>query len=125
MTNEPTVLPYLNEALKINDALLGLPALPMVLIGCIVCGYMCKLIPRVQNRWIPGVVFAVGIGLNICMVIPCSLADGARAVILGMVAGGASILIHRKLLKNWIDVNVFETGETKFIQKKENNEKDN
>ena len=122
MTNAPSTIPYWNTVMQWNEVLLGLPALPMVLIGCIVCGYMCKLIPRVQNRWIPGVVFAVGIVLNLCMVIPCSLADGSRAVILGMVAGGASILVHRKLLKNWIDVNVFETGKTKFIKKENENE---
>ena len=117
MTNEPTVLPYLNEALKINDALLGLPALPLVLLGCIVAGYMCKLMPFVRNTWIPSLVFTFGIVANIGIQPPKDIGDGVRALILGMVAGGASILIHRKLLKNWIDVNVFETGETKFTQK--------
>lgn len=117
MTNEPTVLPYLNEALKINDALLGLPALPLVLLGCIVCGYMCKLMPFVRNTWIPSLVFGFGVLANLGIQPPNDIGDGVRAVILGMVAGGASILIHRKFLKNWIDVNVFETGETKFTNK--------
>jgi len=117
MTNDPTVLPYLNEALKINDALLGLPALPLVLLGCIVCGYMCKLMPFVRNTWIPSCVFGFGVLANLGIQPPKDIGDGVRAVILGMVAGGASILIHRKFLKNWIDVNVFETGETKFTNK--------
>lgn len=117
MTNEPVVIPYLEQALRWNEALLGLPALPLVLLGCIVFGYMCKLIPRVDNKWIPAVVFAFGIGANLGISPPLSFPDGVRAVILGMLAGGASILIHRKLLRGWIDVNVFETGETKFVSK--------
>lgn len=125
MTNEPTIIPYLDTVLRWNEALHGLPALPLVLIGCIVAGYMCKLMPFPPNKWIPAVVFSFGILANLGIHPPRDLADGVRAAILGMVAGGASVIIHRKLLRRWIDVNVFETGETKFIQKKENNEKDN
>lgn len=117
MTNEPTVLPYLNEALKINDALLGLPALPLVLLGCIVCGYMCKLMPFVRNTWIPSLVFCFGVSANLGINPPTSIGLVVRAVILGMLAGAASVIIHRKFLKGWIDVNVFETGETKFVNK--------
>lgn len=117
MTNDPAIIPYIDTVLRWNDSLLGLPALPLVLLGCVVCGYMIKLTPFVPNRWIPVCVFAFGILANLGINPPTTFPLGVRAVILGMVAGGASIIVHRKLLRKWIDVNVFETGETKFINK--------
>ncbi len=104
-TNTPaTDIPYLTQLLHYNDALAGLPSLPLVVLGCIVIGYMCKLIPVISNQWIPLVVFVCGIGANLGIQKPD---NWVRAVIFGMIAGAASIIIHRKLLRGWIDTDVF------------------
>lgn len=117
LVDQQAIQSFLEKALKINDALLGLPALPTVLLGCIVCGYMMKLIPIIPNRWIPTGVFAFGIFANIGMSAATSnvsMASITRCVILGMVAGFASIVIHQKYLKKWIDDNSLRNGDTKF-----------
>lgn len=118
MTNS---IPQLETILKYNDALLGLPALPLVLIGCIMAGYMVKLIPVVSNRWIPAIVFACGITANL-LITPLSGREGwVRAFILGMVAAGAALFIHRKWLRNCIDVDIFSPkGNTEIFANPEN-----
>lgn len=107
MNAETAEIPYLNQVLKWNDTLLGLPALPLVLLGCIVFGYVLKSAPVVRNRWIPFGVICFGIGANIFIKIPTSVELGARAVIYGMVVGVLSIVIHRKWLRDRIDARWF------------------
>lgn len=117
MTNS---IPQLETILKYNDALLGLPALPLVLIGCIMAGYMVKLIPVVSNRWIPAIVFACGIVAHLLITPLTDRQSWARAVILGMVAAGAALFIHRKWLRNWIDVDIFSSkGNTEIFNNPE------
>jgi len=107
----PSEIPYISTLLKYNDALAGLPSLPLVVIGCIVIGYMCKLIPVVSNRWIPAIVFLAGILMNLGIAKPD---NWVRSLIFGLIAGAASIVIHRKLLKDWIDADVFpDNGDKK------------
>lgn len=100
----PTDIPYVSTLLKYNDALAGLPSLPVVVIGCIVLGYMCKLVPVIANKWIPTIVFLCGILMNLGIQKPD---NWVRSMIFGLIAGAASIVIHRKLLKGWIDADVF------------------
>lgn len=105
----PTDVPYISTLLKYNDALAGLPSLPLVVIGCIVVGYMCKLIPIIANRWIPSLVFLSGILMNLGIAKPD---NWVRSLIFGLIAGAASIVIHRKMLKDWIDADVFPDNTT-------------
>lgn len=106
----PSEVPYISTLLKYNDALAGLPSLPLVVIGCIVIGYMCKLIPVIANRWIPAIVFLSGILMNLGIAKPD---NWVRSLIFGLIAGAASIVIHRKLLKDWIDADVFPDNSDK------------
>lgn len=118
MTNEiSNTVPYLDTVLKWNETLNGLPALPIVVLGCIVIGYMVKLIPVVSNRWIPTIVFLFGLGANLGIQKPD---NWVRAVIFGLIAATASIIIHRRWLRDWIDEDVFPavkpTGETTAVK---------
>ena len=99
-TNIVTNVPYLNQVLIWNETLNGLPALPLVLLGCIVIGYMAKLMPFLPNKWIPAIVFLFGIGANLGIQTPD---NWMKAIIFGMVAGAAAIFLHRKFLRKWID----------------------
>lgn len=110
-------VPYLDQVLKINDALLGLPALPLVAVGCLAAGYFFKAIPIYKNRWIPAGVFACGVILNVLITPLDSVPSTARAVILGLVAGGLSWVAHRKLLSKWLDEAEFTNGDTTHITK--------
>jgi hypothetical protein len=103
----PEEIPYVSQVVKWSNALYNLPAIPLVVIGCIMVGYFAKLVPIIPNSWIPGIVFLVGIAANIVMTPLDSAQDWGRAVILGLVAGGGSIVVHRKWLKDWIDIDVF------------------
>jgi hypothetical protein len=105
-----TGLPYLDEALKVNEALLGLPALPLVLLGALALGYFLKFIPPFKNEWIPFGVVTGAILANLGIVITEGSGDYIRAVILGMGAGVASIAVHRKWLKDWLDPKIFGVG---------------
>lgn len=110
--NETNTVPYLNEILKVNDTLLGLPALPLVALGCIAWGYFLKTVPIYRNRWIPTGVFLFGIVLNLLITPVQGLHDGARIFILGMLAGGVAWVAHRKLLSRWIDDRMFQSSDT-------------
>ena len=107
-------VPYVETIKKWNDAALGLPALPLVVAGCVAIGYAAKLMQWVPNRIIPTVVFVYGVLANLGIQPPTTVALGVRAVILGIMAGAVSIILHRKWLRSWIDVDVFpqETQET-------------
>lgn len=108
----PSDVPYIDTIKKWNDAALGLPALPLVVVGCIVIGYFVKMMKWIPNKIIPTIVFVFGIVANVGIQPPTTMSVGIRAVILGMLAGAASIIIHRKWLKSWIDEDVFPTEVT-------------
>lgn len=110
-------IPYLNDVLKINDTLMGLPALPLVALGCVAFGYFLKAIPVYRNRWIPTGVFAFGVVLNLLITPVQNVQDGARVLILGLVAGGLAWVAHRKLLSKWIDDRLFQADDTQQISK--------
>lgn len=105
-----SALPYLDQALKVNEALLGLPSLPLVLLGALALGYFLKFIPPYKNEWIPFGVVVGALLANVGIVITEGSGDYIRAVILGLVAGVASIAVHRKWLKDWLDPKIFGVG---------------
>lgn len=100
-------IPYVAQVVKWSNALYNLPAIPLVVLGCIMVGYFAKLVPIIPNGWIPAIVFLAGIVANLVMTPLNSGPDWGRAIILGLVAGGGSIFVHRKWLKDWIDIDVF------------------
>lgn len=110
-------IPYMEQVLKVNDALLGLPALPLVLVGCVMFGYFLKAIPPFPNRWIPAANFAAGILLNLTITPLRGPQEWTRAVILGMVASGAAWVLHKKVMSRWVDDRDFEPTDTAHISK--------
>lgn len=101
------VQPVLDQLVSWNNALLGLPALPLVILGAIMVGYFCKLLPVISNKFIPTIVFSFAVAAYLGMTPLEGVRDWTRAIILGLSAGGASIFIHRKWLRSWIDIDVF------------------
>ena len=110
-------IPYLDQLLQWSDQMNGLPALPLVFLGCLASGYVFAAIPVYKNRWIPAGVFAVGVVFNLSITPLDNLQAGTRAVILGLIAGGASWLFHKLVLSRWIDVTQFKAGDTIQITK--------
>lgn len=100
-------IPYLDQVLKANDALLGLPALPLVLVLAIAIGYLLKFIPVYPNNWVPIGVILGAVLANVVIAISDGKGNYARAVIYGIIVGVASIAIHRKWLKDWLDPKMF------------------
>lgn len=99
-------IPYLDQALKYNDALLGLPALPLLALACLCMGYAGKAMPFLQNRFIPLAVILIGIFGNVILGLGGTSDKGlalvatiGRQVILGFIVGCVAWFIHNKWLK--------------------------
>ncbi len=105
--NETNSVPYLDQVLKANEALLGLPALPLVLLLSIALGYVLKFIPIYPNNWIPIGVIVGAILANVGIAFNDGSGNYARAGIYGIIVGVASIAIHRKWLRDWLDPKMF------------------
>lgn len=103
-------VPWLDTIMKLNDVAIGLPAIPVVIIGCIMVGYFLKLIPVFPNQWIPAVVILAGLGANLLVTPLDSGINILRAITFGMLCGGLAIWIHQKQLKDVIDVNSLKNG---------------
>lgn len=114
MTNS---IPYLDQALRLNEALLGLPALPLLFIGCLAFGYLLKTVPFYKNRWIPFSNFCFGILGNLCLSGVSNRYEIAKSVILGIVAAGSAWYVHRKWLSKIIDERYFQPGDTEQLTK--------
>lgn len=110
-------IPYLEQAIKLNNTLVGLPALLVTVIGCLAFGYLLKAMPVYRNKWIPAGVMLFGIAANLVITPLAGAVEFGRAVIFGMVAGAASIVIHRKLLARYDSA--FESGDTTTFGKPE------
>jgi hypothetical protein len=93
---------YLDKLLEYNNALLGLPVLPLVFVACLVFGYALKAIPIYRNAWIPFGVFTFGILANTVITPLQNFRDFSRAFLLGMIAGGCAWFAHRKFLRKWL-----------------------
>ena len=110
-------IPQIEQLLKVNDQLLGLPALPLIFIGCIAIGMLFKAIPVYPNNWIPAGVFVTGILLNLTITPLVDMKDGVRALILGLIAGGGAWIAHRKVVSKWITSDDLKSGDTSIINK--------
>ena len=105
--NETNSVPYLDQVLKVNDALLGLPALPLVAVLAIAIGYVLKFLPFYPNNYVPIGVIVGAMLANVLIALSDGSGNYVRAVIFGIIVGVASIAIHRKWLKDWLDPKMF------------------
>lgn len=127
-------IPYLDKVLEWNDQLLGLPALPLVVVGCIAFGYLLKAWPQFDNRKIPSWVVMAGIVLYFGITIRSILdevrdaktvAENAvfmigwsfRTAVLGLIAGFVAIAVHRVFLKKIEEKYGWFSGNTAFFKK--------
>jgi|SRR5690349_2274496 len=115
----PELNTYIDKLIKISDGLLGLPALPLVFIGCLAWGYLLAAVPKYKNAWIPAGVFAFGIVANLLVTPMRNVVDVGRAIIIGMIAGGASWWFHKKIMSRWIADDAFKNGDTTRTEKPE------
>lgn len=86
-----------------NDALLGAPVGVLVLFACVALGYALKLLPFVDNKWIPLVVIVGGMTL-FPMISERAAAEPWRVWLgkttaFGMIVACAAWLLHNRLLK--------------------------
>lgn len=108
---------WLEYVLKFNDTFSGLPGTPAALVGCIVFGYFLKVVPSFPNKWIPVGVFGFGIVVNTLMTSTLTVHSLVRGIILGLLVGAVSIVLHRKVLSRWIDDKTFTSFDTDTIKK--------
>ncbi len=109
---------YLQIALEWNEHLLGLPAVPLVIVGCIAFGYLLRAWPHFDNARIPswvvlfGVFFYFGLTIKSCLddiraaktiaeTVIFFVSWGFRTVVLGLVAGVLAIAVHRVVLRRF------------------------
>jgi len=101
MTND-VLIPIWEKVNHYNDVLMGAPIGVLIFIFCIVASYMLVWIPAINNKWIPGIILAIGIGgfmlaaprgelpLRIWVV---------KNFIMGFIIAGAAWFIHNRRLK--------------------------
>lgn len=99
MTNS---IPYLKTILEWNAALMNLPLGALVVVACIAVGYLLKIWPGFENRWIPPAVVCAGVFFF--TMTAERTADPVRVwlfknIIFGLVCGALAWLIHNKVLK--------------------------
>ena len=111
---------------------LSLKGPKLLMVSLVLLGYLLKSVPKFPNRWIPRTIIATG-GLLSPLFIPLpshgSIDPGlccpeptcwASVVMTGFILGGASWLLHAKLLKKLIDDKVgtgAKTGLTEYFKK--------
>lgn len=95
---------YLQEVLKWNDTLLGLPALPLILIGCLALGLAVQVIPWISNRFYSTVVLVFAILANVLIAPLKSVGDGVRACIYALIVTVAAVVLDRKYVSKWISL---------------------
>lgn len=132
-TNSPTLLDpsaqqaanYLDKLVQLNDKLLGLPALPLIIIGCIAIGYIVKGIPFVKNESIDTVQFCFAtIGYPILGVITTNfkaawyitMAIVFKNAILGMIGSAVAKVAYKRILKP-LEKRLGWSSETEIIAK--------
>lgn len=115
-TNQPTLTDtsareaanYLDKLVQFNDKLLGLPALPLVIVSCIAFCYLLKAMPFVPNKWIPFWNFVLGVGgysgltlatLNMNAPKNIIIAALVKNALIGMIGSISAWLIHSRVLK--------------------------
>lgn len=102
-------IPYLDQALKVNDALLGLPALPLLFLSCLAMAVLLRVIPVFPNQWLASSQIIFGMVANLFVTKLQTGSDWGRALLLGLITGVASVVVYRKYLKDKIETS-FDTG---------------
>lgn len=103
MNTNSISIPYLNEVLAWNDQLGGLPALPLIFVGCLGLGYLLKAIAAFDNRYIPRWVISFAVIANLA--IAPKAADmslrvwSGRTIVLGIITAAFAWMMHHFLLK--------------------------
>jgi hypothetical protein len=120
MTNE--VVTTLNDISKVAYGLLGSGAVVITIIGCIAVGYLCKALPFVPNKFIPAIVWLTG-GASMLVMESTSVVSVRNPkfaiAIVGVGIGIVSWIIHRTLLKKFIDDRWLKAeGDTEITEKK-------
>lgn len=99
-------IPYLDKLLDYNQQLIGLPALPLLFIGCLAFGYMVKGFPFISNRFIPTCVVLLGIVGNMALCLDNLQANWRGAVVtlvrqgaLGGIVSALAWFVHNKWIK--------------------------
>ena len=106
---------------EIVDSVKSLGPELFTVLACVILGYALKFIPFIRNAWIPCILtFIAGPGIY------CSVGSPdmesmmwmrfpmARQVVLGIVWGFASWMVHRAFLRDsWIEKKLFGNGNNK------------
>lgn len=117
-TTNTFAFPYLQQALQINNTLLGLPILILVVAGCLGLACLFFAVPTFPNRWIPSTTILWGVFLNLVATPLSSVANFMRALILGLVAGVVSWVLFKKFGQRWISPDTFQqNGDTEHVSK--------
>ena len=117
-TTNAFAIPYLQQALKINNELLGLPILPLIVAGCLGLACLFFAVPTFPNRWIPACVILWGVFLNLVSSLPTTALTFVRQLIFGLVCGVVSWILFKKFGMRWIDPHTFEqNGDTEHVIK--------
>ena len=107
-TSAQQAVNYLDKLVQFNDKLLGLPALPFLIVGCIALCYSIKGMPFVGNTWIPFWNFVFGIlGYSMLGLLTVNfkaqwyivLAILFKNAVIGMIGSALAWRIHTKVLK--------------------------
>lgn len=119
----------LNEISKALGSLYGLPSYMLVLLTCLVIGYVLRGIKSFDNSGIPLVVVLAGAILNLCMADPRAPPMElrywiAKNLAIGLIIGFASWRLHKSILKKLEDKIPFLRGlivdeETKFLTRRD------
>lgn len=95
-------IPGLETFYQWNNALLGAPVGVLVGLLCLALGYALKVIPCIDNKWIPTAVIVAGV-----IFFPLLSERGetiyriwiAKNIVLGFIVACLTWLLHNKLLK--------------------------
>jgi hypothetical protein len=103
----------MNELIKFNEQLLGLPSGALVGIFAIGIGYLLKTLPWFNNRYIP--IFVVTLcTVGFMVVAPvrpvdlCARIYWGRTVLIGFAIGFLAWTFHAQILKRWVDPYFFK-----------------
>ncbi len=127
-TNSPSIWGYFEQTFDAVHSLYGLPGYALVLLTCIIVGYIMKIMKWFPNEKIPAVVIAWGIVFNLLSAdtrdasVPVRLYI-VKNLLIGMIIGFIAWLIHNRwlsriensipLLKNFLP----STGNTEVFKK--------
>lgn len=108
LSNPDAATNALDKLIAWNDKLLGLPALPFLVVGCIAFGYFIKGVPFIHDKWVPFSCHAFGIlgymalgciTMNFSAPWMIVFATLFKNGVIGMIASVSSRMIYRSVIK--------------------------